>query len=67
MVMSIIKENCGGSYHSVVYIIWGEAGTHLQYYDCVSRAADFVDVIYVNIVTWSMGCVGVGKVAKGEQ
>ncbi len=29
--------------------------------------ADVVDVIYVNIVTWSMGCVGVGEVAKGGQ
>jgi predicted oxidoreductase len=29
--------------------------------------ADVVDVIYVNILTWSMGCVGVGEVAKGEQ
>jgi hypothetical protein len=30
-------------------------------------AADVVDVVYVNIVTWSVGCVGVGEVAKGEQ
>ncbi len=29
--------------------------------------ADVVDVVYVNIVTWSVGCVGVGEVAKGEQ
>jgi hypothetical protein len=29
--------------------------------------ADVVDVVYVNIVTLSMGCVGVGEVAKGEQ
>jgi hypothetical protein len=29
--------------------------------------ADVVDVAYVNIVTWSVGCVGVGEVAKGEQ
>jgi hypothetical protein len=29
--------------------------------------ADVVDVVYVNIVTWYMGCVGVGEVAKGEQ
>ncbi len=29
--------------------------------------ADVVDVVYVNFVTWSMGCVGVGEVAKGEQ
>jgi hypothetical protein len=29
--------------------------------------ADVVDVLYVNIVTWSMGCVGVGEAAKGEQ
>jgi hypothetical protein len=29
--------------------------------------ADVVDVIYVNIVTRSMGCVRVGEVAKGEQ
>ncbi len=29
--------------------------------------ADVVDVVYVNIVTWSLGCVRVGEVAKGEQ
>ncbi len=29
--------------------------------------ADVVDVVYVNIVTWSMGCIRVGEVAKGEQ
>ncbi len=29
--------------------------------------ADVVDVVYVNIVTWSMGCAGVGEAAKGEQ
>ncbi len=29
--------------------------------------ADVVDVVYVNIVTWSMVCVRVGEVAKGEQ
>ncbi len=29
--------------------------------------ADGVDVVYVNIVTWSVGCVRVGEVANGEQ
>jgi hypothetical protein len=29
--------------------------------------ADVVDVVYVNTVTWSVGCVGMGEVAKGEQ
>ncbi len=29
--------------------------------------ADVVDVVYVNIVTLSVGCVRVGEVAKGEQ
>jgi hypothetical protein len=29
--------------------------------------ADVVDVVYVNTVTWSVGCVGVGEAAKGEQ
>ncbi len=29
--------------------------------------ADVVDVVYVNIVTWTVGCVGVREVAKGEQ
>jgi hypothetical protein len=29
--------------------------------------ADVVDVVYVNIVTWSLGCVRVGEVAKGGQ
>ncbi len=27
----------------------------------------FVDVVYVNIVTWSMGCVRVGEAAKDGQ
>ncbi len=31
------------------------------------RTADVVDVVYVNIVTWSVGCVRVGEAAKGEQ
>jgi hypothetical protein len=26
-----------------------------------------VDVVYVNIVTWSMGCERVGELAKGGQ
>jgi hypothetical protein len=29
--------------------------------------ADVVDVVYVNIVTWSVGCVWLGEAAKGEQ
>ncbi len=29
--------------------------------------ADIVDVVYVNIVTWSVGCERVGEVAKGGQ
>ncbi len=29
--------------------------------------ADVVDVVYVNIVTYLWGSVGVGEVAKGEQ
>ncbi len=29
--------------------------------------ADVVDVVYVNILTWSVGCVRVGEVAKGKQ
>ncbi len=29
--------------------------------------ADVVDVVFVNIVTWSVECVWVGEVAKGEQ
>ncbi len=31
------------------------------------RTADVVDDVYVNIVTWSMGCVRLGEVAKGKQ
>jgi hypothetical protein len=31
------------------------------------RMADVVDVVFVNIVTWSVECVWVGEVAKGEQ
>jgi hypothetical protein len=29
--------------------------------------ADVVNVIYVNIVTWSVGCERVGELAKGGQ
>jgi hypothetical protein len=32
----------------------------------VSDGTVDVDVVYVNILTWSMGCVGVGELAKGE-
>jgi hypothetical protein len=31
------------------------------------RTADLVDVVYVNIVTWSVGCEWVGELAKGGQ
>jgi hypothetical protein len=34
-------------------------------YLCQMRTAGVVDVIYVNIVTWSMGCETVGELAKG--
>jgi hypothetical protein len=30
------------------------------------RTSGVVDVVYVNIVTWSMGCERVGELAKGE-
>ncbi len=36
-------------------------------YLCQTRTADVVDVIYVNIVTWSMGRKRVGELAKGGQ
>jgi hypothetical protein len=29
--------------------------------------ADVIDVVYVNTITWSLGCVGVGEAAKGKQ
>jgi hypothetical protein len=29
--------------------------------------ADIVDVVYVNNVTWSVGCERVGELAKGGQ
>jgi hypothetical protein len=29
--------------------------------------ADIVDVVYVNIVIWSVGCERVGEAAKGGQ
>jgi hypothetical protein len=29
--------------------------------------ADVVDVVYVKIVTWSVGCGSVGEAAKGGQ
>ncbi len=31
------------------------------------QTAHVDDVVYVNIVTWSVGCVGLGEAAKGEQ
>jgi hypothetical protein len=34
---------------------------------CQTRIADIVDVVYVNIVTWSVGCESVGEAAKGGQ
>jgi hypothetical protein len=34
---------------------------------CIRWDSDVVDVVYVNIVTLSLGCVGVGEGAKGEQ
>ncbi len=34
---------------------------------CQTRTTDIIDVIYVNIVTWYVGCERVGKVAKGGQ
>jgi hypothetical protein len=32
-----------------------------------TRTADIVDVIYANIVTWSVGCGRVGEAAMGGQ
>jgi hypothetical protein len=32
---------------------------------CQMRTAGVVDVGYVNIVTWSVGCERVGELAKG--
>jgi hypothetical protein len=34
---------------------------------CQTRTADVVDVVNVNIVTWSVGCGRVGEAAKGAQ
>jgi hypothetical protein len=34
---------------------------------CQTRTADVVDVVYVNIVTWSMGCDRVREAAKVGQ
>ncbi len=34
---------------------------------CQTRTTDIIDVIYVNIVTWYVGCERVRKVAKGGQ
>ncbi len=31
------------------------------------KTAGVVDVVYVNIVTWYVGCVRMGKPAKGGQ
>jgi hypothetical protein len=33
---------------------------------CQTRTTGFVDVVYVNIVTWSVGCERVGELAKGR-
>jgi hypothetical protein len=42
-------------------------GSQLQIQIVVDGTADVVDVVYVNIVTYLWGSVGVGEVAKGEQ
>ncbi len=34
---------------------------------CQTRTADVVDVVFVNIVTWSVGCERVGELGKGGQ
>ncbi len=34
---------------------------------CQMRTADIANVVYVNIVTWSVGCEKVGEAAKGRQ
>jgi hypothetical protein len=34
---------------------------------CQTRMADVVDVVYVNIIFCSLGCVRVGEVAEGGQ
>ncbi len=36
-------------------------------YMCQMRTADIFDVVYVNIVTWSVGCERVIEAAKGGQ
>ncbi len=33
----------------------------------LDKTADIADVVYVNTVTWFMGCLRVGEAAKGEQ
>ncbi len=35
--------------------------------DVSDGTAYVVDVVYVNTVTWSMVCFGVGEAAKGEK
>ncbi len=34
---------------------------------CPTRIAGVVDVVYVNIVTWYVGCERVGRLVKGGQ
>ncbi len=40
-------------------------GTIPKWYLCQTRMAGVVDVVYVNIVTWSVGCERAGELAKG--
>ncbi len=47
--------------------VWRAKETTSSRVVCQTRTADVVDIIYVNIVTWSMGCVRVGEAAKGGQ
>ncbi len=41
---------------------------YLQYVQrlvCPTRTAGVVDAVYVNIVTWYVGCERIGELAKG--
>ncbi len=40
-------------------------GDYSIYSLCQTRTSDVDDVVYVNIVTWSMGCVRVEEAAMG--
>ncbi len=56
---------CYGTQSYWLYAFMILIATNLPSVWCQTRTAGVVDVISVNIVTWSVGCERVGELAKG--